>query len=962
MYLGDCCNDESQKAIYKQKAFKEYKKAKELNPENKNVYLLLGEIYNKIKKYEEATKILTEATARWNNFEKAYNLLGKIYLENTSSYESAIKNFKIALKLNPDNPVYYENLAKAYYMNGDYNKSIEICNKLIKKKPQLKTRILKTLRKAEAQILLKEADALFDKEKYDEAIKKYRMILTKYKDIEPSVLKVIKISLANAYIQIKKYKKAESLVKSVLAKEKNYIPALSSLERIYRETGRGDEAAKIVKKLENLRGKDATLYYKEGLNYEIKGKYKNALKLYKKALEIDPNYTAVKKRVAYLLYQKGVENFNKNNVEEALKNFQEALKYYPDFLEAKKKIELINALSYIIKARNNPEKADEYFKKAFNIFPEYLEGYYSAISFYLKRKSYKKALFFAEQGIKYFPLSAELYILAGDVCKKMKNFKKAYSFYQKALQIKPDSIEAHNALGDLFLMQNDFENAITEYKAAVKIDPKNPETHINLGIVYYKKDDYKNALKEFEIAGKLAPDDAAVYINRGLTYHKLNKYKEAEDSFLKALKLRGETPSIYFYLARTRYYMSGRTDDAMKAIEKALEMIEKPIYYYGAGKIYEKKMETGMITDRPHYLTKAIEAYRKVIKMAPGTQVAHWAELRLRELLKEVEIIGVYPLTSGSESTPLLINNVLISGDSGGTINFIDLSGKLKLKRNYHGGFGKITTDLVNYNNSIIFGTSDGIVYSVKLVFQTNSFSISTNWVYKAEGSITARPYIKDKKIFFVTSNGIIYAIDAIKGRLVWKYVVGGEVKMCFILHNGTIFAGNSDGTLAAVDTEGNLKWEITLTGGLKTEPGIFPNTTQMWVGTEEGFVYKINPENGEIISIVNVIQPVTSSIVVDNNRAYLGASNIFICIKDNDILWSYIADSEIAGTPVMYKGGIMFTTSEGGIYSVEKEMGKEKWSIHWNDGIKSKPLLVAQDKAFMSTTDGVLIELYFRK
>ncbi len=33
MYLCDCCNDESQKAIYKQKAFKEYKKAKELNPE-----------------------------------------------------------------------------------------------------------------------------------------------------------------------------------------------------------------------------------------------------------------------------------------------------------------------------------------------------------------------------------------------------------------------------------------------------------------------------------------------------------------------------------------------------------------------------------------------------------------------------------------------------------------------------------------------------------------------------------------------------------------------------------------------------------------------------------------------------------------------------------------------------------------------------------------------------------------
>ncbi|MEW6674781.1 MAG: tetratricopeptide repeat protein [Nitrospirota bacterium] len=53
-----------------------------------------------------------------------------------------------------------------------------------------------------------------------------------------------------------------------------------------------------------MKTKEEHLYL--GILHSVKGEYKEAIKEYKKALEIDPNYKPAKVNLAFISYMKGV--------------------------------------------------------------------------------------------------------------------------------------------------------------------------------------------------------------------------------------------------------------------------------------------------------------------------------------------------------------------------------------------------------------------------------------------------------------------------------------------------------------------------------------------------------------------------------------------------------------------------------------------------------------------------------
>ncbi len=117
-------------------ALKELMKAKELTPDDPQVYNVIGLVYLKKKDYKSAKENFDRALTIDPYLSEAHNNLGTLYLE-LRQWEDAIGEFKKALS----NPLYatperaFCNIGWAYYRMEDIGRAIENYNKALNVAP-----------------------------------------------------------------------------------------------------------------------------------------------------------------------------------------------------------------------------------------------------------------------------------------------------------------------------------------------------------------------------------------------------------------------------------------------------------------------------------------------------------------------------------------------------------------------------------------------------------------------------------------------------------------------------------------------------------------------------------------------------------------------------------------------------------------------------------------------------------
>lgn len=118
-----------------QPAFIEFRKAYELNPEDKEVLNAIGIIYLlKFEDFPKAIEFFQKAVSVDPDFAEAHNNLGFAY-EKSKKFNEAIESYKKALS----NLIYkspekaYYNLAKVYYRLGKYDEAINAYKEALKR-------------------------------------------------------------------------------------------------------------------------------------------------------------------------------------------------------------------------------------------------------------------------------------------------------------------------------------------------------------------------------------------------------------------------------------------------------------------------------------------------------------------------------------------------------------------------------------------------------------------------------------------------------------------------------------------------------------------------------------------------------------------------------------------------------------------------------------------------------------
>jgi tetratricopeptide (TPR) repeat protein len=231
---------------------------------------------------------------------------------------------------------------------------------------------------------------------------------------------------------------------------------------------------------------------------------------------------------------------NRGDLDAAIKSYKEALKIKPDYAEA-----YIN-IGNVLKDKGDLDAAIESYKRAIVIKSDYAEAHYN-MGVALKEKGETDAAIESyEQAIMIKPDYAEAYYNMSNALKSKGDLDAAIESYKRAIVIKSDYAEAYYNMGLSLQDKGDLDAAIESYKLAIQIKPDYAEAHINMGLALQHKGNLDESIESYKQAIKIKPDYADAHSNMGLVLQDKGDLDAVLESYEKALKIKPDSADAYY--------------------------------------------------------------------------------------------------------------------------------------------------------------------------------------------------------------------------------------------------------------------------------------------------------------------------------------------------------------------------------------------------------------------------------
>jgi tetratricopeptide (TPR) repeat protein len=220
------------------------------------------------------------------------------------------------------------------------------------------------------------------------------------------------------------------------------------------------------------------LISKGDIAIELK-KYKNALEIFKKALELNPNSIEAFFGLSKSYYFLG--------------QFDESLFYINKCLEIEPiNVHSLKVLGCILYYKNQPKEGKEVFEQVARLTPEdyhiwsllaYFEQSYLSSN---KNNQLDKTLSYASNALRLNPVhifSRNQYV---SILIKLNRKKEAEEFHKETLKISPNESEVLSIAGEIQLSKLNYQKAQNFFKSALIIYPNEPKALMGLNATSWK--------------------------------------------------------------------------------------------------------------------------------------------------------------------------------------------------------------------------------------------------------------------------------------------------------------------------------------------------------------------------------------------------------------------------------------------------------------------------------------------
>ena len=285
-----------------------------------------------------------------------------------------------------------------------------------------------------------------------------------------------------------------------------------------------------------------------------------------------------------------------------------------------------------------------------------------------------------------------------------------------------------------------------------------------------------------------------------------------------------------------------------------------------------------------------------------------------------------------------------------------------KVKWQFHTA-GQILSSPVVAANTVYFGSNDHHVHALDLS------TGAEKWKFKTDGRVPSTPAVANGAAFFLSYDSNFYAVDAARGALKWKFATGGERRFSakhlhgmepagetmpdpcdFFLSSpavrgGVVYFGSSDTNVYALDAaRGALKWKFKTGDVVHSSPAVVDGT--VFIGSWDTYLYALDAatgnekwrfKTGEDHETYNQVG-IQGSPAVAGGIIYFGCrdSNFYaVDANSGKQLWVFNnKGSWVINPPAVRDGKVYFATSDTGLFrALDAKTGRLVFTAdfkHW--------------------------------
>ena len=371
----------------------------------------------------------------------------------------------------------------------------------------------------------------------------------------------------------------------------NYLKA--RLAVLYFTTGDVPTAVRYADEVADVPGLDAQMLGQIGGMYAAAGKPDQALRLFNRAIEQEPQRSEH-------YFAKGLLLANQKHYVEAESTIRSGIKVSPDSavgyyylgrisVEARdfdkatthfeQAVTLNAAFEPAYVALGSVYEAKEDRDKAIGIYRRYLQGVnprnreirHHLIRLQVSAKQYDEALQELEGMLAEDPSDLDAQLRMGLVYGEQKNYPKAIQQLNQILTVRPAELKVRDYLGYLYEETKNYPKATEAYRHNLTLEPSYFEGHLHLGVLQYRLKQYADAIEHLREASRLNPKQPESYIVLGLSHFQSEQYEPSLQAFLEGIRYNPDNADLHFN-AGTVYDKLNRFDDVVKSMQTTLTL------------------------------------------------------------------------------------------------------------------------------------------------------------------------------------------------------------------------------------------------------------------------------------------------------------------------------------------------------------------------------------------------------
>jgi eukaryotic-like serine/threonine-protein kinase len=310
-----------------------------------------------------------------------------------------------------------------------------------------------------------------------------------------------------------------------------------------------------------------------------------------------------------------------------------------------------------------------------------------------------------------------------------------------------------------------------------------------------------------------------------------------------------------------------------------------------------------------------------------------------RACLLVLPFLSALSLASRAEDAWMFRGNPTHSGvyEAAGVATFSGLKWKV------HTG-GMVIGSPAVMERSVYFGSTDGNLYAV------DAESGAQRWKFDAKSRIPSSPAVAEKVVYFGAYDGTFYAVDAAAGVLKWKFQTGGERR----------FAGKHlHGVQPLAETMPD-PFDCYLSSPVVWKGAVY-------FGSGDGNIYALNAASGALNWKFKTADVVHASPAIADGTLFVGSWDSYFYALDASTgreKWRFKTGEDpdthnqvgIQSSAAVAEGMVYFGCRDSHLYALDATTGEKKWAFSGEGSWVVSSPAVKESRVYFVTSDSSLL------